>query len=247
MSLNEEFEISLCADEGQNLLVVGSEDSRVKRILGISAMSIIYNTIVVNNGVLPNAPLITYFDFSNSRRSYGTYDILNELAACYPQQIRVFGKNTVLFGIEQLEKEFQDEVHERHFVIFAGLNRAKKLLSSKTFEKSPRDRLVRMMEEGPEKGCNFIIWANEPETFLEFYSDALESFDYRVGYDLQEDVFKKLFLSAYMETGDDNNAVSYSVDDGNLKIRIYDAPLKDYVDSFIDRVDNCLQEGEFDE
>ena len=248
LSLNEEFEMSLCADDGQNLLVAGPEDNRVKRILGISAMSILFNAINANDGNLPNTPLITYFDFSNKKKSFGTYDILNELSACYPQQIRVFGKDTVIFGIEQMEKEIEEEAFERHFVIFAGLNRAKKLLASHTYEKSPRDRLVKMIEEGPAKGVNFLIWANEPESFLEFYADSLDFFDYRIGYDLQEDTFKKLFLSAYVETGDDNNAISYSVDDGNMKIRIYDAPLKDYVDGFIDQVDSRFdEEGEFDE
>ena len=33
----------------------------------------------------------------------------------------------------------------------------------------------------------------------------------------------------------------------NMKIRIYDAPLKSYVDKFIDQVDLCLEETEFDE
>lgn len=248
LSLNEEFEMRLCADDGQNLLIAGPEDNRVKRILGISVMSILLHSIVGNNGKLPNTPIITYFDFSNNRKSFGTYDILNELAACYPQQIRVFGKDTVLPAIEQLEKELEEETFERHFVIFAGLNRAKKLLSSRTYEASPRDRLVKMIEKGPEKGVNFLIWANEPESFLEFYADTLDSFDYRIGYALQEDTFKKLFLSAYVDIGDDNNAISYSADDGNMKIRIYDAPLKDYVDGFINQVDSRLdEEGEFDE
>ena len=247
LSLSERFEMDLCSDDGQNLLIAGPEDNRVKRILGISAMSILFNSIVVNDGALPDIPVITYFDFSNSRKNYGTYDIMNELSAAYPDQIRVFGKDTVLFGIEQMEMEIQKEEFDRHFVIFAGLNRAKKLLSKHTYEKSPRDRLVKMLEEGPSKGVNFIVWANEPETFLEFYSDSLDCFDYRVGFDLQEDTFKKLFLSSYVETGDDNNAISYSVDDGNLKIRIYDAPLKDYVDGFIDQIDQFLPEGEFTE
>ena len=248
LTLDMPFEMRLYSDEAQNLLIAGPEDGRIKRILGISAMSILFNSILMNDGVLQNKPIITYFDFSNSRRNYGFYDILNELAACYSQQIRVFGKSTVMFGLDQLEKEIEEEVYERHFVIFAGLNRAKKILShSNTYKKSPRDRLIHMVEAGPEKGVNFIIWANEPESFLEFYPEMLDSFDYRIGYELPEDIFKKLFLSAHAESGDDNTAVSYSVDDGNMKIRIYDAPLKSYVDKFIDQVDLCLEETEFDE
>lgn len=249
LTLDEQFDMRLYSDEAQNLLIAGPEDGRVKRILGISAMSIIFNTIFMNDGVLPAESIITYFDFSNNRKNFGSYDILNELAACYPEQIRVFGKSTVMFGLEQIEKEIEEGVHKRHFVIFAGLNRAKKILShSSTYEKSPRERLIQMVETGPEKGVNFIIWANEPESFLEFYAEMLDSFDYRIGYDLQEDTFKKIFLSAYVETVDNNTAISYSVDDGNLKIRIYDAPLKIYIDKFIDQVDKCLkEEPEFDE
>lgn len=124
---------------------------------------------VMNDGILPDKPIITYFDFSNGHKNFASYDILNELAACYPQQIRVFGKSTVMFGLEQMEKEIEEGIHERHFVIFAGLNRAKKILShSTTYEKSPRERLIQMVEAGPEKGVNFIIWANEPESFRNF-------------------------------------------------------------------------------
>lgn len=51
-----------------------------------------------------------------------------------------------------------------------------------------------------------------------------------------------------MEFGDDNTAISYSADADNMKIRIYDAPLKEYVDKFIDQVDKCLiEEPEFEE
>ena len=242
LSLTEEFEIGLCADDYQNLLVIGPEDQRIKRIMGISAMSILLNAVTGNDGVLPKNPVITYFDFSGKQKNFGTYDIMNELSASYPKQIRVFGRESVLFGIEQLEKEIKEEAFERHFVMFAGLNRAKKMLSGQTYTESPRDRFVRLLDEGPAKGFNFIVWANEPETFLEFYPDALDYFDYRVGYNLQEDTFKKIFLSVFMEAGDDNNAISYSVDDGNQKIRIYDAPLKDYVDDFITHLDNCLQD-----
>lgn len=249
LTLDEQFELRLYSDEAQNLLIAGPEDGRVKRILGISAMSVLFNAIVMNDGILPDKPIITYFDFSNGRRNLASYDILNELAACYPQQIRVFGKSTVMFGLEQMEREIEEGIHERHFVIFAGLNRAKKILShSTTYEKSPRERLIQMVEAGPEKGVNFIIWANEPESFMEFYPEMLDWFDYRIGYELQDDTFKKMFLSAHIELGDDNTAISYSVDDGNLKIRIYDAPLKEYVDKFIDQVDKCLiEEPEFEE
>ena len=243
-SLEEEFKMKLFSEEGQNLLVVGPENNKPNRILGLSAMSILFNAIVMNNGILPSEPLITYFDFSNKRKRFGTYDILNELSACYQTQIRVFGKDTLMFGIDQLESEIRDGRFIRHFVIFSGLNRARKLLSGiHTFEKAPKERLISMLKEGPEKGVNFIIWANEPETYLEFYGESLDLFDYRIGYNIQEETFKRIFLSGtYVVTDDDNNAVSYSVDEGNKKVRIYDAPLKDYLDSFIEKVDGCLDE-----
>ena len=76
----------------------------------------------------------------------------------------------------------------------------------------------------------------------------LDWFDYRIGYELQDDALKKMFLNVNMEFGDDNTAISYSADADNMKIRIYDAPLKEYVDKFIDQVDKCLiEEPEFEE
>lgn len=250
VDVSEKFEMNLHAEAGQNLLITGPEDMRMKGIFGMSAMSILFQAMIANGGTLPEKPLITYFDYTNSRKSYGTYDILRELSACYPEQIRVYGKDTVMYGIEQLEKDLQEETYERHVVMFAGLNRAKKLLSgAHTFEKSPRDRLVQLFQDGPDQGMNFIVWANEPDSFLEYYADALDAFDYRIGYQMSDDAFKKIYMSAVViNTSDDYTAVAYDAEAENIKIRILDMPIREYVDGFIEQVDGCREDsGEFDE
>lgn len=256
------FSIRLTSRKAQNLLILGSDYKRAKLLYGFSAMSILFHAFRQSeNGQLPNEPIITYFDFGKSSSQSGylsknNIDIMNELSARFPQAIRVFGKDSLMDGIDILQKECaQNNPQTRHYVIFAGLNRARRLLDfDHAYAMSPKQMFSNLVKNGPQSGYNFIIWANEPGSFCEFYGDLLPEFDYRLVYNLKEEEYKVVIKSTEMNTDfGNNNAISYNPDEDNKIIRIYSMPLFGWFKQFMNRLegkketldDEFLEEAEF--
>ena len=246
IAIEDEFGIRLMARKGQNLLILGSEPKRAQQICAFSAMSILFDSFVRSGKeALPEEPVITYFDFTkhSSFRGRGArkeLDMMNELIARFPDAIRVFGADSLLDGLQILEDEYnQGNKGKKHYVIFAGLNRAKRLLDNEgIYEQPPIEQFKKLLRQGPDAGFNYIIWANEPDSFLEYYGDTLQDFNYRLVYDLTEEEYRKVIKSAALDTArGSNNVISYSMDTDNKKVRVYSKPLSTWFMRFMDRLD----------
>ena len=246
IAMVNEFSIRLTSRRAQNLLILGSDYRRANLLYGFSAMSILFNAFRQSgNEKLPNEPIITYFDFGKSnaqggRLSKNSIDIMNELSARFPYAIRVFGKDSLMDGIDILQKECTEkESHSRHYVIFAGLNRARRLLDNDSaYAMSPKQVFSNLIKNGPQSGHNFIIWANEPGSFCSFYGDLIPEFDYRLVYNLKEEEYEQVIKSSEMNTDyGNNNVISYSPDEDNKKVRIYSMPLLGWFTQFMDRLE----------
>lgn len=245
ISMVNDFSIRLKARRAQNLLIMGQDYKRASLLYGFAAMSILFNAYRVSNGNMPKQPIITFFDFgkvnsSGSRFSKKSFDIMNELSARFPNLIRVFGKDSLMDGIELLNSEYQDDIRDTnsHYVIFAGLNRAKRLVETESaYSMPPKKRFENLVKTGPEKGYNFIIWANEPSSFFSYYNDMLVEFEYRLVYDLKEEQYEQVIKSSAMDTSYGNNVISYNPDEDNKKVRIYSMPLNEWFRRFMDRIE----------
>ncbi len=260
ISMINEFSIHLKARRAQNLLILGSDYKRASLLYGFAAMSILFNAYRLSNGIIPQKPLITFFDFgkaaiTRSRLSKNSVDMMNDLSARFPHLIRVFGKESLMEGMELLNAEFaQGHTEERnHYVIFAGLNRARRLLDSNSaYAMPPKKMFENLVKNGPERGCNFIIWANEPSSFCSFYGDLLQEFDYRLVYDLKEEEYEQVIKSTAMNTSLGNNVISYNPDEDNKKVRVYSQPLSEWFRIFMDRIEGISSQenwgaGEFED
>jgi nucleoside-triphosphatase THEP1 len=242
VSMFNEFSIRLKTRRAQNLLILGEDSKRASQLYGFAAMSILFNAYRLSNGRIPQRPLITFFDFAKTAKYAGLTkkDVINDLCARFPHLIRVFGKDSLMDGIELLTEEYKkaDAEGARHYVIFAGLNRAKRLLdSSNKYAIPPKKLFENLIKQGPEKGYNYIIWANEPGSFLSFYGDLLQEFDYRLVYNLKDDEYEQVVMSSSVSISCDNNAISYNPDEDNKKIRVYSPPLSDWFNLFMDRIE----------
>lgn len=254
IAMVNDFSIRLTARRAQNLLILGAEQKRANQLYSFAAMSILFNCIRQSpDGRLPDEPVITYFDFAENRSMAGHrvkrgFDIMNELSARFPSAIRVFGRNSLMDGIEMLQEEVEhDNQQRRHYVIFAGLNRAKRLLDNDSaYAMSPRQTFMNLVKNGPAAGMNFIVWANEPSSFCSFYNELLSEFDYRLVYNLKEDEYEQVVKSSEMDTSYGNNVIAYNPDDENKKVRIYSMPLLGWFEKFMDRLDGGEDMGEFD-
>ena len=254
IAMVNEFSIRLTSRRAQNLLILGSDYRRANLLYGFSAMSILFNAFRQSgNGQLPKEPIITYFDFGKSgsqggRLSKNNIDIMNELSARFPYAIRVFGKDSLMDGIDILQKECAaNKSQVKHYVIFAGLNRARRLLDNDSaYAMSPKQVFSNLIKNGPQSGYNYIIWANEPGSFCNFYGDLIPEFDYRLVYNLKEEEYEQVIKSSEMSTDyGNNNVISYNPDEDNKKIRIYSMPLLGWFTQFMNRLEG--RTGNLDE
>lgn len=264
IAMVNDFSIRLTSRRAQNLLILGSDSKRASVLYGFSAMSILFNAYVRSeNHVLPERPLITFFDFGKNsnmgrRVSKNSIDIMNELSARFPFAIRIFGKDSLMDGIEMLQSEYEqnETMLNNHYIIFAGLNRARRLLDNDSaYSMPPKKIFENLVKKGPEKGYNYIIWANEPGSFCNFYGDLIPEFDYRLVYDLKEEEYEQVIKSSSMDTAYGNNVISYNPDEDNKKVRIYSMPLAGWFTKFMDRIEGVswsseeesYSEGEFED
>ena len=254
IDLIDECNINIKARRAQNLLIVGRGSRQASQLYGFASLSILFDAIIKEgNNRLPEKPIISFFDFQNERTGNGNGNgIIDHLCRECPSAFRIFGKDSLVDGLEKIKEEIdnKESIEERHFVIFAGLNRARRILSPDNAYSMPLKKLFESaVINGPEKGYNFIVWANEPSTFCEFYGGIISEFDYRLMYDLEDSEYKQLLLSAEHISMSENNALLYDVDRGMQKIRIYMSPMEKWFNSFVGRIKdnnkNLFEEGEF--
>ena len=130
IAMVDNFLIKLTARESQNLLILGKDNIRASLLYGFSVISILFYAFRMEAAGISmgDGPIITFFDFEEQGMSERSIK-LSELSTHLPEKIRIFGKDSLMDGIDILEREYREEDPERrHFVIFAGLNRARRLL-----------------------------------------------------------------------------------------------------------------------
>lgn len=236
------FKPTLCSRPCQNLLLVGENQLKAQKCCAFAAMSLIYETIRLEGEI--TRPIITVFNFEG-REENSENNPLYRLFTALPEAFEVVDADNLINGLEVLQSIL--EQGNRHFVIFYGLNRARRLMQSSTgYASMPRDLLVSLLQNGPANGMNFIVWANDAQMYQRDYNDTLPLFDYRLGFNMDANSYQNLMgYSVRMnpngqpaaEEGE-LNAVYFDINDENRKIRLYDAPTNRW---FRDFVEKCKQ------
>ncbi|MDO5133007.1 MAG: FtsK/SpoIIIE domain-containing protein [Eubacteriales bacterium] len=226
-------------ENGKNFLIAGrdSRKTRLSRIItSYCVLSLLYETIRIRGEI--SLPFITVVDFGG-RSVYGTgeADMLETIEATVPEAFHAIKPQDISDGIEMLYDELfhQDYAGRQQFVIIYGLNRAKKLTGG-TGDRTAKEHLVELFSRGPEMGMNFIVWANDPEAFIDTYKPALDSFDLRLAYGLTEKEYLQLTDEKTPEEMGEWNAVSYDQIDDNQRVRIYEQPTQDWLKQFLKNI-----------
>ena len=111
-----------------------------------------------------------------------------------------------------------------------------------TYSVKPRDVLARLIHEGPSKGTNFIIWANSPTMFQQFYSDTLGDFEQRLLFETTDDNLYPYFVQDNKPSAaDDRNALSYNLDGDNQLIKLYSRPSDTWLRAFTDAIKSYMK------
>ena len=236
------FYPALAARTSQNLLLVGSKEETAGRIAGFAAMSLLFETIRMAGEI--TRPVITLFDFSNpAQMAYGQKTLLHTLADLVPEAFRIFRSSDMLAGLEILEEELNAGIDDvQHFVIFFGINRARRLTEGSTYSAKPRDTLARLIHEGPRKGANFLVWANAPAMFQQFYGDLLGDFEQRLVFDsTEEELYSYFVQDKKPATMDERNALSFNMDGDNQLVKLFSDPSISWLRDFTDAIKRYIK------
>ncbi len=228
LSLENNFHPQLFSRRGKNLLLTGTEQQRARITTAFIMGSLLYEMLRQQD--MGDEPAITLFDLSSDAPQN---DMFGQLVRALPEKIRVYHASDVLDGLDVLEKELPAK--RRQFVVFFGLNRARRLLvQPDAYTQAPRERFVSLLQRGPENNMNFIVWANSAENLLSAYKDALPCFEQRLVGDIPAEQLEALTYTAAPVNMKQKNAVYFDMDSAeNPKIRLYEQPTDGWVRDFV--------------
>ena len=238
LSMQDHFHPELTSRKGQNLLLTGRDQGRVRTTTAFIMMSLLYESLRLQEPA--GHPLITLFDFGVELEPG---DLLEQMTRTLPEgTIRRYGLPDVLDGIDTLLQE-RDSGY-RQFVVIFGLNRARRLLvQPDIYSVAPKNKLIELLQTGPENGMNFIVWANSAEGFMENYGEALGSFEHRLVSDIQEEQYNIFTYAPAPGSMKPKNAVYFNLDNTeNPKLRLYEKPSAAWTGQFIRSMEHALAE-----
>jgi hypothetical protein len=232
LTMYNTFLPSLSNMRGQNLLIAGKDIDGTglpRMVVGYSILSLLMETIRIQGEI--TAPFITVFDLSgNSQYGSKDYDMLDVIEEFVPEAFRIVHKTMILDAIDTLYSELHSG--RQQFVIFYGINRAKQLTTG-TYQRSPKERLEELFIHGPENGMNFIVWANDPELFVENYGAAMNSFNLRLAFGMDDKEYKAITGETSHGPISKMNMISYNLYDDNQKIRMYARATEKWMQEFL--------------
>ena len=236
LSLENNFHPQLLSRRGKNLLLTGNDQQRARITTAFIMGSLLYEMLRQQD--TSTEPAITLFDLSSDAPQD---DMFGQLVRGLPEKIRVYHAGDVLDGLDMLEKELP--TGRRQFVVFFGLNRARRLLiQPDAYTQAPREKFVSLLQRGPENNMSFIVWANSAESFLSLYRDVLPCFEQRLIGGIPEEQIAELIIGQAPANMKPKNAVYFDMDATETpKIRLYDQPTDSWMRQFIRRLQDAIR------
>ena len=240
-----------------NLLVVSKDEKIALSIFELSAMSVLYEELHTSADKA-NA-LVYIVDLFADELADGECDF-DYLESQFPDQIKV----AKIGDAEELISSLYETVlgrsdgtipdTERIFLMFFGINRARRLRSGRIYEEdregqlSPIEMLQRIIAKGPKYGVNSIVWGENLRSIELMLSDRYDSmFDKRIAYGLDEDSMDILVAESNTKGMRGKTAVYMDIgrDVRNTHFRPYDVPAKVWVERYAEVYDEVINEGGF--
>ena len=237
-----------------NILVVSKDEKMALSIFELSAMSVLYEELHTNADKA-NA-LVYIVDLFAEELSNEECDF-DFLESQFPQQVKV----AKVGDAEELIASMYETVigrsdgtlpaTERIFLLFFGINRAKRLRSGRIYEEdhgevSPLDMLQKILLHGPKHGVNSIVWGESIHSIEMMLGDQYESlFDKRIAYGLNDESMDILVSESDVKALRGKTAVYMDIgrDVKNTHFRPYDVPAKVWVERYAETYDEVINEG----
>lgn len=245
----------LTTHDRENLLIVTKEEKMALSLFELSAMSILYEEL--HTKADKSNALIYIVDLSAEELQEEDCDF-NYFKSQFNSQIEVVKMNEVDDLIASLHEMLLNRAEgrvpcsERIFLLFFGLNRARRLLSGKMYEdndneESTVDMLKKILAKGPKLGINSIIWSENLKGVENVLGDRYDSvFDKRIAYGLDDDSMDNLVSETESKNLKGSTAVYMNIsnDVRNTHFRPYDIPAKVWVSRYAEVYESIVEQDE---
>lgn len=242
---NIEFFSSLGKEPGENLLIAGKDEKMAMSLFEFSAMSLLYDELFTSND--KSNTLIYISDLSDVEIKEDASDF-QYLSNALPDQITNVKMNKLQELIDHMyqvvldRKEGVDLSKERVFLLFFGINRAKKLTSNSIYDSENQEmtsveKLISILRYGPEVGINTIIWTENMANLKRVFGNGIDAyFEKRIAYKLPKEEMYDLVSEDEPENMHEGTAVymNISTDIKNKHFRPFIIPSKIWIDNFAD-------------
>lgn len=238
-----------------NLLIVSKDEKMALSLFELSAMSILYEELHTNADKT-NA-LVYIIDLFADELTDDECDF-DFLESQFPQQVKVakVGDAEELIGslYETVigRSEGRLTASERIFLMFFGINRARRLRTGRIYEEdrdgdlSAIEMLQKIITSGSKYGINSIVWGESIHSIELILGDRYDSmFDKRIAYGLDEDSMDILVAENDVRALRGKTAVYMDIgrDVKNTHFRPYDVPAKIWVERYAETYDAIIKEG----
>lgn len=249
------FMPELRTKERDNLLVISKDEKMALSLFELSAMSVLYEELHTSADKA-NA-LVYIVDLFADELADGECDF-DFLESQFPQQVRVAKVGDVEELITSLyetvagRSEGSIPATERIFLMFFGINRARRLRTGRIYEEdrggelSPIEMLQKVIVNGPRYGVNSIVWGESIRSIELILGDRYDSmFDKRIAYGLDEESMDILVAESEAKSLRGKTAVYMDIgrDVKNTHFRPYDVPAKVWVERYGEIYDEIINEG----
>lgn len=238
-----------------NLLVVSKDEKMALSLFELSAMSVLYEELHTSADKA-NA-LVYIVDLFADELADGECDF-DYLEEQFPQQVKV----AKIGDAEELINSLYETVvgrsegslptSERIFLMFFGINRARRLRTGRIYDEdrdgelSPIEMLQKIIAIGPRYGINSIVWGESVHSIENMLGDRYDSmFDKRIAYGLDDDSMDSLVAETEAKAMRGKTAVYMDIgrDVKNTHFRPYDVPAKVWVERYAEVYDEVINEG----
>lgn len=243
-----------CKDR-DNLLVVTRDEKMALSMFELSAMSVLYEELHTNADKA-NA-LVYIVDLFADELTDEECDF-EYLESQFPQQVKLAKIGDTEEMISSLyetvvgRSEGRMPSDERIFLMFFGINRARRLRTGRIYDEdrngelSAIEMLQKIILNGPKYGINSIVWGESLKSIELMLGDRYDSmFDKRIAFGLDEESMDILVAESEAKAIHGKTAVYMDIarDVKNTHFRPYDVPAKVWIERYAETYEEVIGEG----
>ena len=252
---NSIFTPELSCQDGENLLVVTPDEKMAMGLFELATMSFLYEELGNNVDKIDN--LVNIVDLNACYLTEDESDF-EYLGNQFSEQIKVANVRNIDSIINETYEKMmrradgEEPCQERVFLMIFGLNRARKLKSSRMYDNDYDDKISTLemlnmiIRKGPRFKINCIVWGESYSGIEYIMGDGFESlFEKRIAYDLDPDTMNELVAESFSKSIKGKTAVYMDIgkDVTNTHFRPYDVPAKEWIKQYSQAYNKAVKEN----